>query len=304
MQKIDKSSDKINATTVTERKIYTHEVKIFAIFSVLLNFMSIKELSQKLNISDSIIYRWVSEYKESSNIGLAYTMTNDDDIRNRLILGYNSGIVPTDPDQKLQKEMITKAEHDSEIRFMTDTLSEIPSSVKAKFVDKGNSSISLRRQCELLALPRSVLYYKPTEVSIINLTIASFAIEHFKAHPAEGINKITADFNKLSHPHTHVNKKRVARIVKELGLRTIYTKPKRNLSVPNLSDKKYPYLLKNTVIDKPNKVWCTDITYVKVKGNFVYLSAIMDWYSRYVLAWRLDITAEAVNCAELLADTI
>ena len=122
--------------------------------------------------------------------------------------------------------------------------------------------------------------------------------EHMR-YPFKGVLRLRVYLNELGY---WVNVKRIRRLLREMGIEAIY--PKRNLSKANLENKKYPYLLKNLVISHNNHVWSTDITYIRLKTGFMYLVAVMDWYSRYVLSWRLSNSLDASFCIEALEDAL
>jgi putative transposase len=119
--------------------------------------------------------------------------------------------------------------------------------------------------------------------------------EEYTKHPFYGSPRLTAYLNKLGYG---VNIKRVKRLMKQMGIIAIYPKPK--LSIKNIENRIYPYLIKGLKIDKPNYVWSTDITYIRLKNGFMYLTAIIDWYSRYVISWELSNTLELDFCIEAL----
>jgi putative transposase len=119
--------------------------------------------------------------------------------------------------------------------------------------------------------------------------------EQYTKMPFYGIDKMTAWLRKIGYP---VNPKRIRRLMRAMGLEAIY--PKKNLSIPSEDHKRYPYLLRGLVIDRADYVWCADITYIRMAQGFLYLIAIMDWYSRYVLSWRLSNTLDAGFCLEAL----
>ena len=148
--------------------------------------------------------------------------------------------------------------------------------------------LSIREQCNILSIHRSGLYYAPKGESEENLKLMRLMDEHYLKHPTEGVLRMQ-DF--LLALGFFVNHKRVRRLLRLMGLMAIY--PKRNLS--KLGAKKYihPYLLKNLKIDRPNQVWAIDITYIPMKNGFLYLTAIIDLYSRYIVGWGLSNTLEA-----------
>lgn len=164
---------------------------------------------------------------------------------------------------------------------------------------KENKKISIRHQCDLLEINRSSVYYKPIRESEENLRIMRLMDEHYLDHPTEGVLQMQ-DF--LFMYGFLVNPKRVRRLLRKMGLMAIY--PKRNLS--KLGDAKYirPYLLKGLTIDHPNHVWAIDITYIPMAHGFMYLTAIIDIYSRFVVGWDIFNNLEANNSLEVLKRAI
>ena len=157
----------------------------------------------------------------------------------------------------------------------------------------------MTRQCELLGISRSGWYYRPRGESAYNLALMRLIDEQYTRTPFYGVPKMTAWLCQQGH---RVNPKRVSRLMKIMGLAAIYPRPR--LSIPDLVHRKYPYLLRGLAIKHANQVWCTDITYVRLQQGFVYLVAIMDWYSRYVLAWRISVTLEVAFCLEALDQSL
>ncbi len=123
--------------------------------------------------------------------------------------------------------------------------------------------------------------------------------EEYTRHPFYGIRRLTAWLNRNGY---EVNHKRVSRLMQEMGIQAIYPKP--NLSKASKEHKKYPYLLKGLTIDHPNQVWSTDITYIRMKRGFVYLVAVIDWFSRYVLSFRISTTLDRDFCVKALKDAL
>ena len=148
-------------------------------------------------------------------------------------------------------------------------------------IEPGHSHISLRQQCELIGLHRSSWYYQPAGESAFNLQLMRLIDEQYLRTPFYGSPKMTAWLRRQGHP---VNPKRIARLMRLMGLQAIYPKPKT--SIPGKDHRIYPYLLRNLEIVHPNQVWCSDITYVPMARGFMYLVAVMDWYSRFVLTIR------------------
>jgi putative transposase len=159
--------------------------------------------------------------------------------------------------------------------------------------------LSVRRQCALLGLPRSSLYYEPAAETTENLRLMRLLDQEYTAHPFLGSRRLTAWLNDQGEG---VNRKRVQRLLRVMGLEAIYPKPRT--SVPGQGHRVYPYLLRGVEVTRPDQVWSTDITYIPMARGFMYLAAIMDWYSRYVLAWRLSNTLDGSFCLEMLQEAL
>ena len=162
-------------------------------------------------------------------------------------------------------------------------------------VDRSHPGISVRRQCELLGVNRSGLYYEPVGESTENLLLMRLLDEQYTRTPFYGSRKMTAWLATGGH---EVNRKRVTRLMERLGVEAVY--PKRNLSQPGEGHRIYPYLLRGTTVKRVNQVWSTDITYIRMAQGFLYLVAVMDWFSRFVLSWSLSVTMEVAFCVEAL----
>lgn len=155
-------------------------------------------------------------------------------------------------------------------------------------VEAGNRSISIHRQCSLLEVHRSGFYYTPVGESPANLALMKAIDEHFLDYPFKGSRRMTSWLQECGYK---VNRKRIQRLYKLMGLYTLYPKP--NLSKPDPARYKYPYLLKGLKVERSNQIWAVDITYIPMKKGFMYLTAIIDLYSRYVVGWSVGNTMEA-----------
>jgi len=149
---------------------------------------------------------------------------------------------------------------------------DLPVKRKRKLIEYDNEEIPIYQQCELLGLTRSSLYYKPREISESNLDLMRLIDEQYTRTPFYGSRRMAAWLQMKGH---EVNRKRVIRLMRKMGLEAIYPKPR--LSVPNKEHKVYPYLFNGVIVTKPNQVWSTDITYIRLKKGFIYLVAIIDW---------------------------
>jgi putative transposase len=166
-------------------------------------------------------------------------------------------------------------------------------------LEQNNSTLSTRQQCDLLGLCRSSLYYEPVPCSLEDLRVTHAIDEIFTDNPSFGSRRITSTLNRHGFG---INRKHVIRLMGAMGIRALY--PKKSLSASNAQHHKYPYLLSGIDIVRPNQVWSTDITYIRMDKGFLYLVAILDWYSRYVLSWKLSNTLEMAFCLEALDEAL
>lgn len=159
----------------------------------------------------------------------------------------------------------------------------------------GHQSLSVRRQCDLLGIDRSGLYYEPAGPDAEDLILMRLLDEQYTRMPFYGVRRMKAWLETMGR---FINIKRVRRLLRLMGLEAIYPKPR--LSFNGTEHRRFPYLLRGVAIVRPNQVWSADITYIRLHGGFVYLVAIIDWFSRYVLAWELSNTLEADFCISAL----
>lgn len=184
---------------------------------------------------------------------------------------------------------------------------------KIACIERANTNLSIRKQCELLGLNRSGLYYpRRPEVSWEDKIVMDYIDKTYTDIPFYGVPRMTREVNDKLKKDMHdcviepfllpINHKRIYRLMQMLGIQALRPKPK--LSIPNKNHFIYPYLLKDVVITHPNHVWSLDITYIKLKGDWLYLVAIIDWYSRFVLGWELSDSMTADFCIEALQKSL
>jgi len=161
------------------------------------------------------------------------------------------------------------------------------------------SKLSIVRQCKLLDISRSGLYYQPKPVSAEELDLMRLLDGAHMQHPYYGSRRLKGWL--ADHGHL-VSRRKLVRLMRRMGIVPIY--PKKNTSKPNRQHKVYPYLLRGLTIDRSNQVWCTDITYIPMARGFLYLVAIMDWHSRKVLSWRLSNTMDVHFCLEAMDEAV
>jgi len=168
---------------------------------------------------------------------------------------------------------------------------------KRQAIEPDNKQIPIYRQCELLSLNRSSLYYTACGETGYNEQLMKLIDEQYIETPFYGIDKMTEWLRRQGHC---VNHKRVRRLMRQMGLEAVYPCRKRGLSIPDKQHRIYPYLLKDVPIEHPDQVWSADITYVRMYRGWLYLVAVMDWFSRYVLSWEVSITLESDFCVDAL----
>jgi len=166
-------------------------------------------------------------------------------------------------------------------------------------IHRGHRSLSVARQCDLLGLARSTLYYAPVADDPEDLALMRLLDEQYTRRPFYGVRRMTRWLRGEGHG---VNPKHVRRLLRTMGLEAVYPKPRLSQAAPG--HRIYPYLLRGMTIDRPNQVWSTDITYIRLVRGFVYLVAVLDWFSRYVLAWSVSNTLDGGFCVETLRQAL
>jgi putative transposase len=172
----------------------------------------------------------------------------------------------------------------------------LPDSIefKRECIEADHLWLSVRRQCELLELNRSSWYYEPRGESAENLALMRRIDQQYLLTPYYGSRKMAKQFG--------IGRERARRLMRQMGLAAIYPKP--HLSRPGPGHRVYPYLLRNVAIVKPDQVWSSDITFVPMPQGWMYLTVVMDWFSRYVLSWRLSNTLDGLFCLEALEEAL
>ena len=166
-------------------------------------------------------------------------------------------------------------------------------------IEPEHEEISIRRQCELVDLNRASYYYIAATESALNLELMRWLDEQYRKTPFYGWPRMTVEAQKAGYA---VNHKRIQRLMQRMGLQAIYPKPRTTVANPD--HRIYPYLLRDLEITRPNQVWSTDITYVPMPKGFMYLTAVIDWHSRYILAWQLSNTLDGYFCRLALEEAL
>jgi len=166
-------------------------------------------------------------------------------------------------------------------------------------VEPDHVRLSVVRQCDLLSISRSSFYYQPVSETAENLALMRLIDAQFLETPWYGSRQMSRHLRRNGH---EVGRKRVRRLMAVMGLVPIYQRPRT--TVPNPEHRIYPYLLRDLVVDRPNHVWCTDVTYIPMRRGFLYLVAVMDWATRKVLSWRVSNTMDVEFCIEALQEAL
>ena len=166
-------------------------------------------------------------------------------------------------------------------------------------IERDHPTLSIGAQCRLLSISRSSFYYEPQGETEMNLALMLLIDKQFLETPFYGVRQMTWH---LQNEGYRVNQKRIRRLMRLMGLMPIYQKP--NTSRPAKGHKTYPYLLSGLRVERPDQVWCADITYLPMRRGFLYLVAIMDWFTRKVLAWRISNKLEVDFCVEALNEAV
>lgn len=167
-------------------------------------------------------------------------------------------------------------------------------------IGKTNTKLSIRRQCDLLGVNRSRLYYVSMPISLVNLSLMNRIDEEFTAHPFTGVDRMVEIIR--HQDGLVVNHKRIRRLMRQMGLMAIYPKPRTTQNI--IEHAKYPCLIRKLNIDHADQVWCSDITYIRMLRGFMYLVAIMDYFSRYVLSWSVSNSLESLFCLDALDEAL
>jgi putative transposase len=170
---------------------------------------------------------------------------------------------------------------------------------RRQMIEPEHSQLSIARQCELVSISRSGFYYRPAGETPLNLALMRLIDAQFLETPWYGSRQMARHLRREGYT---VGRKRVRRLMAKMGLAPIYQRPRT--TVPHPEHRIYPYLLRDLVIDRPNQVWCADLTYIPMRRGFLYLVAVMDWTSRKVLSWRVSNTMDVAFCLEALEEAL
>lgn len=187
-----------------------------------------------------------------------------------------------------------------EIDFLKKKIVSVRITRRLEMMDNSNNKLSIRKQCDLLGVNRSRVYYQAVKVSERVLSIMNFLDTEFTAHPFTGVPRMVEVIQRKTG--IVVNHKRIRRLMRQMGLMALYPKPRTTQSI--IEQAKYPCLIRPLDITGPDQVWCSDITYIRMLHGFMYLVAIMDYFSRYVLSWAVSNSLESLFCMDALDEAL
>ncbi|MGI9510826.1 MAG: IS3 family transposase [Geminicoccaceae bacterium] len=269
---------------MSKRKQYKPEFKAKVALEALKGEQTVSELASRFGVHPTMIHQWKKALLEGAS---------------ELFERGSSTKEPAVDEGKVKALHAKIGELTVANDFLFRKAQTMDRQVRRSMVEHNRADLPVVRQCQLLSISRSSFYATPCGESDINLAIMAEIDRQFLDTPFYGVRQMTWH---LRGKGWQINVKRVRRLMRKMGLMPIYQQPKTSTPAPG--HKIYPYLLRDLVIDRPNQVWCTDITYIPLARGFLYLVAIMDWWSRKVLAWRLSNTMEAAFCVDTLEEAM
>ncbi|WP_439331677.1 IS3 family transposase [Pelagivirga sediminicola] len=262
---------------MSKRKQHHPEFKAKVALEALKGEETVSELASRFGVHPTMIHQWKRALLEGAS-GVFE----------------RGGRKAAEVDEEQVKDLHAKI---GELAVANDFLGQkaqaLDRQVRRKMIEPNLPGLSVGKQCALLSISRSSFYYEPKGETEMNLDLMRLIDKQFLETPFYGVRQMTWHLRNEEHL---VNEKRIRRLMRLMGLMPIYQKP--NTSKAAKGHKIYPYLLRGLRVDRPNQVWCPDITYLPMRRGFLYLVAIMDWHTRKVLAWRISNTLEAGFCVD------
>ncbi|MGH6939751.1 IS3 family transposase [Hypericibacter sp.] len=268
---------------MTTRRRFTGEFKARVALEALRGDKTVQEIAAKHKVHPNQVSAW----KRQASEGLSQVFSN----------GADRGL--QDREAEVHDLHAKIGQLTVERDFLAKGLKAMSRGERKAMIEPRHPGLSLSRQCRLLSIGRSSFYYTPIGASLENLALMRRIDELFLKYPFYGSRQMVFQ---LRREGIEVGRHRVRRLMRLMGLQAIYQAPRT--STPHPAHRVYPYLLRDMTVERPDQVWCADITYIPVRRGFLYLVTIMDWATRHVLAWRLSNTMDAGFCIEALADAL
>ncbi|MEZ9133880.1 IS3 family transposase [Vibrio breoganii] len=264
-----------------KRRNHSPEFKAKVALAAAKGDKTVAELAQKYNLHPNQISTWKKELLENAAMIFA-----------------SESQLGKDNSEEVDKLHAKIGQLTMENGFFGESARSLDRAQRKSSLDK-STQLPIKRQCELLNIARSTAYYQPIGLSAEEIELRRMIDEIHLQYPFMGSRRVRTELAKKGHK---VNRKRIVRIMRDMGIGAIYPKPKTTLA--NKAHKVYPYLLRDIEVTYPNQAWAIDITYVPMAKGFLYLVAIIDWYSRKVLSWRLSNTMDTSFCIEALEEAL
>ncbi|MEZ9708133.1 IS3 family transposase [Vibrio breoganii] len=264
-----------------KRRNHSPEFKAKVALAAAKGDKTVAELAQKYNLHPNQISTWKKELLENAAMIFA-----------------SESQLGKDNSEEVDKLHAKIGQLTMENGFFGESARSLDRAQRKSSLDK-STQLPIKRQCELLNIARSTAYYQPLGLSAEEIELRRMIDEIHLQYPFMGSRRVRTELAKKGHK---VNRKRIVRIMRDMGIGAIYPKPKTTLA--NKAHKVYPYLLRDIEVTYPNQAWAIDITYVPMAKGFLYLVAIIDWYSRKVLSWRLSNTMDTSFCIEALEEAL
>jgi putative transposase len=265
----------------TKRKVHTAAFKAQVALAAIRGDRTANELAAQFGVHPTLIHAWKKQLHAGAEAVFA--------------AGAKAGPPAEDRSAELYEQI-------GRLKVELDWVKKkLPRSVDwlRPLVEPGHPELSVRRQCQLLGLSRSGFYYTPAAETPENLELMRLIDRQYTARPFYGSRRMTAWLRSQGHG---VNRKRVQRLLGIMGLEAIHPKPRRRGD--GRGHRVYPYLLRGVTVERPDQVWSADITYLPLAGGFMYLAATIDWFSRYVVAWKLSNTLDGAFCRDMLDEAL
>tara|TARA_Y100000385_G_C13037528_1_gene613698 strand:+ start:254 stop:1420 length:1167 start_codon:yes stop_codon:yes gene_type:complete len=273
-----------------KQKSYTAEFKTKVVLELLGGDLTVSQIASKHSIIGKSLLNWKKVFL--ANASLAFNK--------------DAGVASIKTTVESQEKEIDElhrqlGKRTAELEWAAKKLKSLDFNKKKELIKSELDTISISKQCELLSFNRSSYYYQDSQPSPKKMSILRQIDSIYTEIPFFGYRKV---YQQLAEDGFKVGINQVAQYMKELGLKAIYPTKKINTTLANLEHKKYPYLLRDLDINKPNQVWSTDITYIRVDGGFVYLAAVIDWYSKAILSHKISNTMDENLVLDVLKDAL
>ncbi|XKH38623.1 IS3 family transposase [Azospirillum doebereinerae] len=266
-----------------KRKRYSAEFKAKVALEAIRGDLTVSQLVAKHGVHQTLINTWKKQAME----GMAGVFSG------------KAEAAETSRQEEVEKLHAMIGQLVVERDFFAQGLRSMSVGRRRELIEPDHPRLTIRRQCELISISRSSYYEVAKGEPAANLALMRLIDEQFLETPWYGSRQMTRHLRRHGH---EVNRKRVRRLMGRMGLQAVYQRPKTTVRHPE--HKVWPYLLRDVTIDRPNQVWCTDITYIPMRRGFLYLVAVMDWATRKVLSWRLSNTMDVEFCIEAVEEAM